>query len=100
MVEAIIMTLDSIAFDSSLTNEFGLFELTAQKGKYIIQLRNIVTILIEKDVEVNKNINFGIIKVDNTTQLKEITIETKKKLIERKAAVSFLCVVNIHEVSV
>lgn len=83
--EVILLTSENIAIKSELTDSFGNFKIEIEKGKYILQIRQIGQILLEKEIILESNINLGIIEVNETEQqLQEIVLTSKKKLIERK----------------
>ncbi|NEW78620.1 MAG: TonB-dependent receptor [Gelidibacter sp.] len=82
--EIILMTNDSIALKSELSNENGNFQIENKNGNYIIQIRQLGTILYSKSLVPNKNIDLGIIKVETSNTLQEIVITGSKRLIERK----------------
>jgi len=82
--EIILIANDSTAIKSELTNEKGDFVLEAQLGMYKLQMRQVNIILFSKNIELYDDLDLGIVKVDNVTQLESVTIVSKKKLIERK----------------
>ncbi len=82
--EIILITKDSVAIKSELTNEKGDFMLEAQRGWYKLQIRQTKKILFSKNIELNDDLDLGIITVDNVNQLESVTVVSKKKLVERK----------------
>ncbi|MDI4567782.1 MAG: TonB-dependent receptor, partial [Mycoplasma sp.] len=82
--EILLLTQDSIAVKSELSNAQGLFSLQATHGNYIIQARHLKNIIYSKNISLQDNINLGNIKVDKIQEIKEVIVEGKKKLIERK----------------
>lgn len=69
---------------SELTDVNGIFSITIESGNYDLKIKQLGSVVYEKNIAVNKNIDLGIIQVDNAKKLDEITIINKKKLIERK----------------
>lgn len=85
LAEVILLTKDSIAIKSELTDGTGHFNLKTNPGKYKIQIRQIGKSLFFKEIEAVRNTDLGdIIVVLNENVLKEITVVARKKLIERK----------------
>lgn len=85
LAEVVLLTKDSVAIKSELTDDNGFFNLKANPGKYKIQIRQIGKLLFFKEIEVEKDTDLGdIIIVLNDNVLKEITVVARKKLIERK----------------
>lgn len=82
--EIILITKDSTAIKSELTNEKGDFILEAQRGWYKLQIRQAKKILFSKNIELNDDLDLGIITVDNVNQLESVTVVSKRKLVERK----------------
>ncbi|MEY4964010.1 MAG: hypothetical protein RLZZ323_1329 [Bacteroidota bacterium] len=85
LAEVVLLTKDSVAIKSELTDGNGYFNLKANPGKYKIQIRQIGKLLFYKEIEAVRNTDLGdIIVVLNDNVLKEITVVARKKLIERK----------------
>lgn len=85
LAEVVLLTKDSVAIKSELTDGTGHFNLKTNAGKYKIQIRQIGKSLFFKEIEAVRNTDLGdIIVVLNENVLKEITVVARKKLIERK----------------
>jgi hypothetical protein len=82
--EIILITKDSIVVKSELTNEKGNFLLQVQQGWYKLQIRQAKKIVFSKNIELNTDLDMGIITFNDANQLESVTIVSKKKLIERK----------------
>ena len=84
-VEIILLSKDSIAIKSELTNSNGAFFMNTEKGDYMLQLRQMGVVLYKQKINVVHDLDLGVLKiVENNVQLSEVVINTKKKLIERK----------------
>ncbi len=83
--EVILFDNDSVMVQGELTNNKGEFFLSASKGRYLIQVVRSGNNLYTIELEINDDIDLGIIKVEEATELDEIVIRAKKKLIEKKA---------------
>jgi hypothetical protein len=84
-IEVLILNKDSTAIKSELTNIKGEFSLWTEKGEYFFQVRQMGTILYKQKININQNLNLGIIKITEKEQkLVEVVITSQKKLIERK----------------
>ncbi|MFZ2284313.1 MAG: TonB-dependent receptor [Lutibacter sp.] len=82
--EIILLTKDSIALKSELSDEKGNFQIEEKKGDYILQIRQLGNILYNKQLILDKTIDLGILKVETSNNLQEIVISGNKRLIERK----------------
>ncbi len=69
----------------TITDIDGNFELSLNKGLYKLIVLFVGKELIVKDIEIkDKDIDLGILLIENSRQLDEVVITSKKKLIERK----------------
>ncbi|WP_296685841.1 outer membrane beta-barrel family protein [Flavobacterium sp.] len=85
LIELLVLTKDSIAVKSELTNINGEFLSIIEKGEYILQVRQLGEILWRQKMNLTKNLDLGILKTDvSKKQLDEVVVTSKKKLIERK----------------
>lgn len=82
--EILILKKDSTAVNSELSDNAGLFSIKAYTGRYIFQIKRFKNILYSRSIDLNSNLNLGEIKVDNIKSIKEVVLNGKKKLIERK----------------
>lgn len=84
-IEVLLLSKDSIALKNDITNEKGNFKINYKDGSYIFQVRQLGTIIYNQNIELITLLDMGTIKVtENQNQLKEVVINSKKKLIERK----------------
>lgn len=84
LVEVILLTKDSIALKSELTDLSGNFTLNEKGGHYLLQVRQVGKILYHKLLVLEKKADLGIIRVESLQGLQEVIVTSKKKLIERK----------------
>ncbi|MCT4317484.1 TonB-dependent receptor [Elizabethkingia anophelis] len=82
--EVLVLKKDSTVLKSELTNEKGNFYVQILNGSYIIQIKKLKDILYSQDIDIQNNLNIGNIKIEKAKNIKEIVLEGKKKLIERK----------------
>ncbi len=82
----IILSNPSLEYPKgTITDADGNFELLLKKGFYVLKGLYVGKELISKDIEIiDKDIDLGVILVENFQQLDEVIITSKKKLIERK----------------
>ncbi|WP_353158992.1 hypothetical protein [Myroides odoratus] len=66
------------------TDSLGRFTLEAPRGSYVLALAEFGTQKYSRDILLTQDIDIGIITVNQTVLLDSITIQAKKKLIERK----------------
>lgn len=86
-VEFVNVTLlknDTVFVEGMTTDSLGIFSFQAQKGKYKLILEKFGTEFINKYLEFNEDINLGAIEIDEFIALEELTINVRKKLVERK----------------
>ncbi|MBF4487703.1 outer membrane beta-barrel family protein [Flavobacterium sp. CSZ] len=82
--EIILINKDSLAVKSELTDQNGIFTVTAARGWYKLQIRRGSKIIFTNSIELNQDINLGNIELEDINQLKAVNIISKKKLVERK----------------
>ena len=84
-IEVQLQNKDSIITNSELTNSEGKFIITTEKGEYQLLVKQLGKVLIKQKINANQDLIIGIIKItESEQQLKEVVINPKKKLIERK----------------
>jgi outer membrane receptor protein involved in Fe transport len=85
LVEVLVVNRDSITIKNDFTNAIGSFVLTIERGDYILQVRQEGKIIYKQKLTIINDIDLGIIPViENKHQLEEVSVTSKKKLIERK----------------
>lgn len=82
--EVVFFDDNSIAVNSVQTSLNGEFECKISKGTYTYKIFQFGSVLKEEKVNLTDNIDLGIIEVNNSKKLEEISIVKTKKLIERK----------------
>lgn len=71
---------------SELSDNNGEFTLILNKnGNFKIIIRQLGVVFLGKEILVDTDIDIGLISIDNSKQLSEITISARRKLIEKKA---------------
>jgi len=82
--EVQLLNKDSIVVQSSLTDTNGKFLIKTERGSYQLLIKQVGTILYQKRFEFQHHQDLGLIQIDNTQELKEVVVNSRKKLIERK----------------
>lgn len=82
--EIVLLTRDSIAIKSELSDNQGYFSIKNKAGSYIIQIKNFKSTSYSRDINLHSNISIGNISIRNTNQIKEVILTKRKKLIEKK----------------
>lgn len=82
--EVILLKNDSVKIRSEITNANGMFTIDAPKDSYILQVKRFKGILYSKKIKLENNLRLNEIKLVDIQQIKEVIIEKKKKLIEKK----------------
>lgn len=83
-IEVSLLSSDSIALKSELTNEKGIFEIKAEKGIYTLKIEQFGQEYFSENIEINQDKELGLIKIQEATALEGVTIMARKKLIEKK----------------
>ncbi len=84
-IEVQLQNKDSIIVKSELTNIDGKFTIVSEKGQYQLLIKQLGKILQRQKVNADQDTYVGVIQVsENQQQLKEVVVNSKKKLIERK----------------
>src|SRR5690554_5706428 len=65
----------------STTDENGAFEISVENAEYKISISYIGFQTLEKEIELNQNIDFGNIILKPSNALDEVTITARKKII-------------------
>lgn len=73
-------TKDHILIKSDISNENGMFEIEEKTGHYVFQASYLGSLLYEKQIDLDKDINLGVITSNNGIELAEIVIESKLKM--------------------
>lgn len=85
LIEVLLQNKDSLLIKSELTNVEGRFTLIAEKGQYMLSIKQLGVILYSKKIDLNQNLDLSVIQVkEGQHQLKEVAVTFKKKIIERK----------------
>ncbi|WP_294328192.1 outer membrane beta-barrel family protein [uncultured Chryseobacterium sp.] len=83
--EVLLLDKDSVIVKNDLIAENGSFTLKADKaGNYTFKIKQLNNLVYNKRIQLNSNLDFGVIVLENTTGIKEVVINGKKKLVERK----------------
>ncbi len=84
-IEIQLKNKDSIIIRSELTDVAGKFIIEAEKGEYILCVRQIGETYHRQKINLTKDIYVGVINITlKAKELEEIIVVSKKKLIERK----------------
>lgn len=75
-----LLTTDHLLIKNEISDEFGKFEIEEKEGNYLLKISYIENTLFEKDINLIKNVDLGVILVDNGVELQEIIIESKLKM--------------------
>lgn len=84
MSEIILTDVSTLVQNFDVTDKNGRFWFNIKNGNYLLEIRIMGKILFSKNIEVKSDMQLGEFLVDNSTNLDEIVIETKKKLYEKK----------------
>ncbi|KFF16954.1 TonB-dependent receptor [Flavobacterium hydatis] len=83
--EVLLIDKDSTAIKSEMTNGNGDFLLFVAVGDYLLQIKQMGTVLWKKKIKIIDSIDFGSIQIiEKNEQLNEVVIKTQKKVMVRK----------------
>ncbi|SHE79302.1 TonB-dependent receptor domain-containing protein [Pedobacter caeni] len=83
-VYANLMKNDSTLIRQALSDSTGHFFMLAEKGNYRLVIAQFGTRFTSQEVVLNQNIDLGNIEINETTELRGVTISGRKKIIEQK----------------
>jgi len=66
------------------TDSLGQFSIIAEKGDYILQLKQFGQEVLKRDIYLNENINLGILEINDAILLDDVTVTYNKQIFERK----------------
>lgn len=82
---AVTVSIEDSALTGTLTDTSGAFTLNLPDGNYRLKASLFGKSLYQRDISLTQSIDLGTIQVNTDVQMKEVTINAQKKLIERKA---------------
>lgn len=82
--DALLFRNDSISVDRTYTDSLGLFSLKAEKGNYLLKIKQFGQEYLSQHIEINQYKDLGEIKVQESVLLEGVTITARKKLIQQK----------------
>lgn len=83
-VYANLMKNDSTLSRQALSDSTGYFFMLAEKGNYRLVIEQFGTRFTSQEVVLNQNTDLGNIEINETTELRGVTISGRKKIIEQK----------------
>ncbi|WP_250206838.1 hypothetical protein [Riemerella anatipestifer] len=88
-VNAVLMKKDSV-YSGAVTDSLGVFIITAPKGDYTLKLEQFSQVFLSKDISLYKDLDLGILPIEQFITLSEIVIEaSSKKQYSDRAIYSF-----------
>jgi hypothetical protein len=85
LAEILLKNKDSITLKTELTNVHGEFELSIDKGEFLLQIQQLGKTLWRKKITVTNDINVGNISIiEGEHHLAEVIVTSKRKLFEIK----------------
>jgi hypothetical protein len=82
--EVILFAKESVPVKNQVTNEKGEFILDYKAGLYKLQISQFNSVLYSKEVELNSDLDLGVIIINQVQELETVVITQKKELVERK----------------
>ncbi len=83
-VDLLFVSETSVEFNAT-TDELGTFKIELPKGTYQFQIYTLGTLIHQQEILLENPLDLGSIPLTSTIALKEVLIDPKKKLLERKA---------------
>jgi outer membrane receptor protein involved in Fe transport len=83
-VSAYLQGIGGISSDKVVSDDKGIFSIKADRGKYTLILEKFGNKFYSSDIDLNQNLNLGVIKVEQAVALEGVTIKGNRRVIERK----------------
>lgn len=77
-----LLKMDNSIAKQTITDSLGLFEIKIEKGEYILVIDQFAKQLLKKNISIFYNTDLGNLEVTADVALGEVTIVSKKKIIE------------------
>ncbi|HEX6180161.1 MAG TPA: outer membrane beta-barrel family protein [Chitinophagaceae bacterium] len=84
LAEVRLLKPDSVLFQSTYTSREGTFQLSAIAGNYILEAKYLGRSLYGGSISIDKNTNLGTLNIEPATSEGNVTVTSRRKLIERK----------------
>lgn len=81
-VNAVLMKKDSV-YSGAVTDSLGVFIITAPKGDYTLKLEYFGEAFTKKGMNISNDVDLGILKMEESTELQEVVINVKRKIIKQ-----------------
>lgn len=75
-----LQTNDGVLLKTEFSDEKGFFEIEEKKGNYLFKVSYLENILFKKEINLEEDLDLGVIIIDNGVELQEIMIESKLKM--------------------
>lgn len=75
---------DSVFAKQVEVDSLGSFFIEAEKGNYRLVVKQFGRELLNREIQLDSDLQLGKIEIDNASDLYEVTVTTRKKLIEQK----------------
>jgi len=79
-----LLSENNILIKTEVSDQSGKFEIQEKQGSYILEITFLGKSIFKENINLNENKDFGIIQVENSEIIEQVTIIKEKKLIERK----------------
>jgi len=79
-----LSTENNVLIKTEISDEHGKFEIEEKIGNYLVEILYFGNPLFKKTITLDKNIDLGTLKIDNSLIIEQVTITKEKKIIERK----------------
>jgi len=81
---SVILERDNRFIEKTITDSLGNFSFSVKNDNYIVKLYRLGKEIYNKKIKLEKDIDLGVIKIDNSIILEGVTVDGRKKLIEHK----------------
>ncbi|WP_248874980.1 carboxypeptidase-like regulatory domain-containing protein [Epilithonimonas zeae] len=82
--DALLFKNDSIPVNQTYTDSLGFFSLKAEKGNYLLRIKQFGKEYFSGNIELNQDQDLGNIKIQEAKAIEGVTLTARKKLIEQK----------------
>ncbi|WP_281322353.1 TonB-dependent receptor domain-containing protein [Flavobacterium aestivum] len=82
--EVVLFENETVPVKSQVTNEKGEFVLEYKAGLYKLKINQFNSVLYTKEIELNSNLDLGVIIINQVQELETVVISKKKEIVDRK----------------
>ncbi len=83
-VSVALLDSNQVKVKQDITDSLGVIQFKQTAGTYVLQVSNFNKLLLNKEIDISKDIDLGLVSVDNSQLLEAVVINKSVKVFERK----------------